>query len=127
MTAHPPSQPSHGPKARVTHENVVPGVLVGAVHVEERGRDQEHRDERREQRTRRLEADDDRDRADDGGERVGGRSRGEPDGERLAEPDRVVRAELPALIGVGSADRCCLGHSASFTTTCLTRVYSSIE
>ncbi len=23
-TAHPPSQPSHGPSARVTHENVVP-------------------------------------------------------------------------------------------------------
>ena len=124
ITAQPPSQPSHGPSARVTHENVVPGVLVGAVHVEERARDQEHRDERREQRPRRLEADDDGDRADDGGERVRGRGRREADRERLAEADRVL-LELGAPVSAAVGRPC--RHSASFTTTCLIRVYSSIE
>ena len=65
-------------------------VLVRAVHVEERARDQEHRDERREQRPGRLEADEDRDRSDDGRERVRRRRRRQADCERLAKPDRVV-------------------------------------
>ena len=41
------SSPRTGPSVRVTQENVVPASAVGAVHVEERARDQEHRHERR--------------------------------------------------------------------------------
>ena len=131
-----------------------PGVLVGAIHVVEGARDQEHRDERREQGAGRLEADDDRDRADDGGERVRGRGRRQAHGQGFAKPYGVV-LELGLLAhDMGSGFSLNPGggfstvtpqpgvtlkrdpsrrharsaaHSASFTATCLTRVYSSIE
>ena len=97
-------------------------VLVGTVQVVERGRDEEHRDERREHRGRRLDADDHGQRPDHGGERVRGGGRREPDRERLREADCLV-VELDGLL----ARLIRLVAHASFTHTCLIRVYSSIE
>ena len=101
------------------------GVLVGAVHVEEGACDQEHRDERGEHGSRRLETDDHGDRADHRCQRIGGRCRRQTDRQGLAEADRV-RLE-PGSGRLVAWELTWSAHSASFTTTCLTRVYSSIE
>ena len=110
-----PERPRHPREGRA-------GVLVGAVQVVERGRDQEHRHERGEHRGRRLDAHDHGHGPDHGGERVGGRGRRETDRERLREADRLV-VELDRRL----ARRHGLVAHASFTHTCLIRVYSSIE
>jgi hypothetical protein len=123
----PPTDPAEPrpQRARAPREGR-PGILIGTVHVEERGRDQEHRHERGEERAGSLESDDDRHRADDGSEGVGRRRRREADREGLSKTDGVV-LELTSLDLREMSFVGCFRHPASLTQTCLIRVYSSIE
>ena len=81
-------------------------VLVGAVHVEERRGDEEHRHEGRQQHGRRLHAGDHHDDPDHRRERVGRRRRREPDHQGVDEPDRVLlEAGLGCGFGTASSGR----------------------
>ena len=82
-------------------------VLVGAVHVEERRGDEEHRHEGRQQHGRRLHAGDHHDDPDHRRERVGRRRRREPDHQGVDEPDRVL---LEAGLGCGFAFGAAVGR-----------------
>ena len=65
-------------------------VLVGAVHVVERGCDEEHRDERGQQDSRRLHADGHDDQPDDRRQRVGRCRRGYTDDQGIPEADGIL-------------------------------------
>ena len=91
-------------------------VRVGAVHVVVRGRDEEHRDERDDHDRGRLHADPATatTSAEDGGERVARRGRGDADHDARDEPERVGLQPLlstthPSGHGgepIGSVDVC---------------------
>ena len=74
-------------------------VRVGAVHVVEARRDQEHRDEGHEQDARCLKPDAHHDDPDDRRQRVGRCRRRDPDGQRVPEADRAFLEALVARRG----------------------------
>ena len=108
-------RPAADPAERGTHRARDPregraAVRIGAVHVVEGRRDQEHRDERGEQHGRRLDAHEHHHDREDSRQRIGGRRRRYADDQAVDEADRVLLEPVLAALGGG---RLCLHYVSS--------------